>query len=270
MIRKFIATTAIVGAVFISQNVTAAIDPVPDIFFDYIAKSKDLTKYKTQIETYQELIDEHIADMAKTPTAAEMALLNKYVTKDTTAVNNYKDVLTQLTAEDKELAQAEKEYYEQTNVTPKNLIPVAPPLPSTPPSVAEAEKEVKELEGSETSSNVAKEIETDFTDEEAKKLVEKKVQPKDVKTDIRTDLNAFETALQKQKSKLQDVQESITKAKETDAFKNDPTAEKQSTSLVDALSKALNARRTVMEYDDDEWEEEIEDEWEKDSGSTPS
>jgi outer membrane biosynthesis protein TonB len=274
MMKTFFATTALVGILFVSQPDRAAGEPIPDVVFSYIAKSKLLVKYRTQIDTYQELIDEHISDMQKTPTAAEMKLLNSYVQKDTTATLNYKNALSEMTAEDATYVQAEKEYYEQTAAPVESLIPVAPPLPSKKPTEAAAEEELKELnEPKTTAQSVEKEVKSEFTAEEVKKLKEDKVQPKDVKKDIRSDLSAFEQALAAQKSKLTDIQKTVNDAKSSKAFKADSTAETESGSLVDSLTKAINARRDLMnmindESEEDAWEDEIEEDWEK--GVTPS
>ncbi len=274
MIKTFFATTALVGVLFVAQPEQAAGEPIPDVVFEYIAKSKLLVKYRTQIDTYQELIDEHISDMQKTPTAAEMKLLNSYVQKDTTATQNYKNALSAMTAEDAAYVQAEKEYYEQTAAPVESLIPVAPPLPAQKPTEAAAEKELKELaESKTTTKTVEDEVKSEFTTEEVAKLKKDKVQPKDVKKDVRSDLSAFEKALAKQKSKLTDVQKTVSDAKNSKAFKDDSEAEAESGTLVDSLTKAINARRDLMnmiedENEEDAWEDEIKEEWEK--GVTPS
>lgn len=282
MMKTFFATTAIVGTLFIAQPgyTETSVESVAELLENYQDMVGQLNKKVGAMEAYHKQISKAVAKMQasgseEAPTAAEISALKSLVESDLEDTTEYTKLLDEYDGIQDKVNEARQTYFEDTETTIESVIPIAPPLPDHKPSKTTAEAEIKKITpSSETVADIEKETKEEFVKEEAEILAkDKSVQPKDVKADARKSIDLFTAALKKQAARLQSVEEAIKTQKASKAMQADPEAEKEAESLEDILKKGMAAKFGLIkqiEEDEEEWEEEIDDWWEKDTGATPS
>lgn len=283
MIKQLIATTALVGALFVVEPGYSAAEDVAQVLQNYQKTSKELYGVSKQLETTSELISEHMTEMYKSsdtpsPNASEMKALNALLQKDTKYTTQYQELLAKYKQFQKEIDDAREVFFEDTGIELSTLAPVAPPPPPgghiTTKEVQETLKETP-AEIEEKSKEAIEKEEPEFAKKEvekAKKMVAKEVSEgksksvveADVKKQVKTDTMSFADQLKAQAKELQKVEETVKAHKPAD-----PAAAKEKDDLASILRKTLEAKfkaANAVEQYEDEWEDDIDDEWEDEFG----
>lgn len=225
-----IKLSVVVSALLISTSLTPELkglegaQDVAQIQYQIKTSLRTIISHEGKIGTTHEILVEAQAEYENDPSDANYRALVKAVKRDADTVEAYNELVSAYQALIISLPDAEKTYYEDTPAT-KVEIEEGPKGIDTPPS-----GESVAIEKSEAPAEVLDNLEREI--KESGGIT-----------------SSFAEQLRAQKEKLQSLKDRIIIEEQTGAVTTNPEAKKEDESLVDILSRAIDARRKALGED---------------------